>query len=211
MSSILDNSQTLRDRARQFVVFELQLRQVREVAEFRRDRARIGPESSFQLRSRSVRFVTVLDEHTRECLAIVVARKIRSHEVLEVLADLFVRHGPLEYLRSDNGPEFTAKLVRRWLGRVGVETLFIEPGSPWENGYNESFNGKLRDELLNGEIFYSLAQAAVLVEQWRREYNTVRPHSACGGFPPAPEAIKPSPWFLRMPVLHGSPQVLELT
>ena len=140
-----------------------------------------------------------------------VARKIRSHDVLEVLADLFVRHGPLEYLRSDNGPEFTAKLVRWWLGRVGVETLFIEPGSPWENGYNESFNGKLRDELLNGEIFYSLAEAAVLVEQWRREYNTVRPHSACGGFPPAPEAIKPSPWFLRMPVLHGPPQVLELT
>ena len=143
--------------------------------------------------------------------AIVVARKIRSHDVLEVLADLFVRHGPPEYLRSDNGPEFTAKLVRRWLGRVGVETLFIEPGSPWENGYNESFNGKLRDELLNGEIFYSLAEAAVLVEQWRREYNTVRPHSACGGFPPAPEAIKPSPWFLRMPVLHGPPQVLGLT
>ena len=101
----------------------------------------------------------MLDEHTRECLAIVVARKIRAHDVLEVLADLFVRHGPPEYLRSDNGPEFSAKLVRRWLGRVGVETLFIEPGSPWENGYNESFNGKLRDELLNGEIFYSLAEA----------------------------------------------------
>ena len=160
---------------------------------------------------RALKLLTVLDEHTRECLAIVVARKIRSHDVLEVLADLFVRHGPAEYLRSDNGPEFTAKLVRRRLGRVGVETLFIEPGSPWENGYNESFNGKLRDELLNGEIFYSLAQAAVLVEQWRREYNTVRPHSACGGFPPAPEAIKPSPWFLRMPVLHGPPQLLGLT
>ncbi len=160
---------------------------------------------------RALKLLTVLDEHTRECLAIVVARKIRSHDVLEVLADLFVRHGPAEYLRSDNGPEFTAKLVRRWLGRVGVETLFIEPGSPWENGYNESFNGKLRDELLNGEIFCSLAQAAVLVEQWRREYNTVRPHSACGGFPPAPEAIKPSPWFLRMPVLHGPPQLLGLT
>ena len=160
---------------------------------------------------RALKPLTVLAEHTRECLAIVVARKIRSHDVLEVLADLFVRHGPPEYLRSDNGPEFTAKPVRRWLGRVGVETLFIEPGSPWENGYNESFNGKLRDELLNGEIFYSLAEAAVLVEQWRREYNTVRPHSACGGFPPAPEAIKPSPWFLRMPVLHGPPQVLGLT
>ena len=160
---------------------------------------------------RALKLLTVLDEHTRECLAIVVARKIRSHDVLEVLADLFVRHGPAEYLRSDNGPEFTAKLVRRRLGRVGVETLFIEPGSPWENGYNESFNGKLRDELLNGEIFYSLAQAAVLVEQWRREYNTVRPHSSCRGFPPAPEAIKPSPWFLRMPVLHGPPQLLGLT
>ncbi len=135
----------------------------------------------------------------------------RALKLLTVLDDLFVRHGPPEYLRSDNGAEFSAKLVRRWLGRVGVETLFIEPGSPWENGYNESFNGKLRDELLNGEIFYSLAEAAVLVEQWRREYNTVRPHSACGGFPPAPEAIKPSPWFLRMPVLHGPPQVLGLT
>ena len=135
----------------------------------------------------------------------------RALTLLTVLDDLFVRHGPPEYLRSDNGPEFTAKLVRRWLGRVGIETLFIEPGSPWENGYNESFNGKLRDELLNGEIFCSLAEAAVLVEQWRREYNTVRPHSACGGFPPAPEAIKPSPWFLRMPVLHGPPQVLGLT
>ena len=111
-----------------------------------------------------------------------MARKIRSHDVLEVLADLFVRHGPLEYLRSDNGPEFTAKLVRWWLGRVGVETLFIEPGSPWENGYNESFNGKLRDELLNGEIFCSLAEAAVLVEQWRREYvNAGRKSDTPGG------------------------------
>ena len=101
--------------------------------------------------------------------------------------------------------------MRRWLGRVGVETLFIEPGSPWENGYNESFNGKLRDELLNGAIFYTLAEAVILGEQWRRLYNTVRPHSACGGFPPAPGAIKPSPWFLWMPVLHGPPQVLGLT
>ena len=134
-----------------------------------------------------LKLLTVLDEHTRECLAVVVARKIRSHDVLDVLADLFVRHGPPEYLRSDNGPEFTAKLVRRWLGRVGVETLFIEPGSPWENGYNESFNGKLRDELLNGEIFYSLAQAAVLVEQWRREYNTVRPQHRL-------RRLSPGPW-----------------
>ena len=103
--------------------------------------------------------------------------------------------------------------IRQGVYMRPIESRFgrCAPGSPWENGYNESFNGKLRDELLNGEIFYSLAEAAVLVEQWRREYNTVRPHSACGGFPPAPEAIKPSPWFLRMPVLHGPPQVLGLT
>ena len=92
-----------------------------------------------------------------------------------------------------------------------MQTLFIEPGSPWENGYNESFNGKLRDEFLNGEIFYTLREASVLVEQWRRLYNTVRPHSACGGQPPAPEAIKPSPWFLRMPELHGPPMAAGLT
>ena len=152
---------------------------------------------------RALKLLTVLDEHTRECLATVVARKIRSHDVLEVLADLFVRHGPPEYLRSDNGPEFTAKLVRRWLGRVGVETLFIEPGSPWENGYNESFNGKLRDELLNGEIFYSLQEAKVLIEQWRREYNTVRPHSSLGYLPPASEVIRPDPKLLNLPWLLG--------
>ena len=152
-------------------------RQIREADQPGASRTRDG---------RALKLLTVLDEHTRECLAIVVARKIRAHDVLEVLADLFVRHGPPEYLRSDNGPEFTAKLVRRWLGRVGVEMLFIEPGSPWENGYNESFNGKLRDELLNGEIFYSLAQAAVLVEQWRREYNTVRPQQRLRRLSPGP-------------------------
>ena len=101
--------------------------------------------------------------------------------------------------------------MRWWLGRVGVETLFIEPGSPWENGYNESFNGKLRDEFLNGEIFYTLPEATVLVEQWRRLYNTVRPHRAHGGLPPAPETIKPSPWFLRMPQLQGPPMARGLT
>ena len=92
---------------------------------------------------------------------------------------------------SDNGPEFTAKAVRDWLARIGVKTLFIEPGSPWENGYNESFNGKLRDELLNGEVFYTLKEAQVLIEKWRQEYNTLRPHSALQYKPPAPEAIKP--------------------
>ena len=152
---------------------------------------------------RPLKMLTVLDEYSRECLAIVVARKIRSHDVLEVLADLFVRHGPPEYLRSDNGPEFTAKLVRRWLGSVGVETLFIEPGSPWENGYNESFNGTLGEEVLKQEIFYSLEEAKVLIEQWRREYNTVRPHSSLRYRPPVPEALRPDPFFLNLPKLNG--------
>ena len=160
---------------------------------------------------RALKLLTVLDEYTRQCLAIKVGRKTRAHDVLEVLTDLFARHGPPEHLRSDNGPEFTAKLVRRWLARLRVQTLYIAPGSPWENGYNESFNGKLRDEFLNGEIFYTLPEATVLVEQWRRLYNTVRPHRAHGGLPPAPETIKPSPWFLRMPQLQGPPMARGLT
>ena len=160
---------------------------------------------------RALKLLTVLDEYTRQCLAIKVGRKTRVHDVLEVLTDLFARHGPPEHLRSDNGPEFTAKLVRRWLARLRVQTLYIAPGSPWENGYNESFNGKLRDEFLNGEIFYTLPEATVLVEQWRRLYNTVRPHRAHGGLPPAPETIKPSPWFLRMPQLQGPPMARGLT
>ena len=199
---------------------------------------------------RALKLLTVLDEHTRECLAIVVACKIRAHDVLEVLADLFVRHGPPEYLRSDNGPEvhrearaaavgargrrdalyragqpvgerIGRRIVERLMRPDGIEgaaevvevtllgtevglrrpSSFALEGSVHAfvtaillrltrlDGYNESFNGKLRDELLNGEIFYSLAQAAVLVEQWRREYNTIRPHSACGGFG-APESLR---------------------
>ena len=118
--------------------------------------------------------LTVIDEFSRECLAIVVARRLTADDVLQVLADLFVEHGPPDHIRSDNGPEFAAKAVRTWLGQVGVKTLFIEPGSPWENGYNESFNGKLRDELLDREIFCTLHEAKVLIERWRRHYNTVR-------------------------------------
>jgi len=161
---------------------------------------------------RPVKMLTVLDEYTRECLAIVVERTLKSDDVLHTLAELFARHGAPEHLRSDNGPEFTAKLVRRWLRRVGVRTLFIAPGSPWENGYNESFNGKLKDELIHGEIFYSLREVQVLVEQWRREYNTVRPHSSLGYRPPAPQAIRPAPKWLRRPVLQGpspGPQLAE--
>lgn len=142
---------------------------------------------------RAFRLLTVIDEYTRECLAIDVARRLTSEDVLERLSDLFICHTVPDYIRSDNGPEFVALTVRRWLARVGVKTLFIEPGSPWENGYIESFNGKFRDELLNGEIFDTLLEAKVLIERWRREYNTVRPHSALGYRPPAPEVVKP--WF----------------
>jgi putative transposase len=141
---------------------------------------------------RPLKLLTLVDEYTRECLAIDVARRLRSDDVLERLAWLFATRGVPEHLRSDNGPEFTAKAVRDWLKRVGVQTLFIEPGSPWENGYVESFNGKLRDELLIGEIFYTLREAKVLVERWRRHYNTVRPHSSLGYRPPAPETIAPA-------------------
>ncbi len=138
---------------------------------------------------RIFRMLTVIDEYSRECLAILVARRLRSDDVLHLLVDLFAARGVPGHIRSDNGPEFTAMAVRSWLGRIGVKTLFIAPGSPWENGYNESFNGKLRDELLNGEIFYDLREAKVLIERWRRHYNTIRPHSALGYRAPAPETI----------------------
>jgi putative transposase len=140
---------------------------------------------------RAFRMLTVVDEFTRQCLAIVTARKLNSDDVLHCLTELFTIHGPPEHIRSDNGSEFTATAVRCWLGRIGVQTLYIEPGSPWENGYNESFNSKLRDELLNGEIFTTLREAQVLIERWRRHYNTVRPHSSLGYRPPAPETILP--------------------
>jgi putative transposase len=140
---------------------------------------------------RAFRMLTVIDEYTRRCLAIVVARKLNADDVLHCLTDLFTRHGPPEHLRSDNGPEFAARAVRGWLGQLGVKTLFIEPGSPWENGYNESFNSKLRDELLNGEIFTTLYEAKVLIERWRRHYNAIRPHSSLGYRPPAPETVLP--------------------
>jgi putative transposase len=140
---------------------------------------------------RKVRLMTLIDEFTRECLAIRVARRINSLGVLETMADVMLVRGVPEHIRSDNGPEMTAKIVRQWLANVGAKTLYIEPGSPWENGYCESFNGKLRDELLNGEIFYSLREAQVLIGQWRHHYNTVRPHSSLGYRPPAPQTFAP--------------------
>jgi len=140
---------------------------------------------------RSFRILAILDEYTRECLAILVKRRISSQDVIDQLFHLFVFRGIPQHIRSDNGPEFTAKEIRNWLNQIGVKTLFIEPGSPWENGYIESFNGKLRDELLNREILTTLIEAKILIEQWRREYNQVRPHSSLGYRPPTPEAKIP--------------------
>jgi len=137
---------------------------------------------------RPLRLLTILDEFSRECLAIVVGRHLTSEDVQERLQELFITRGRPVHLRSDNGPEFVAEKVRCWLQRLAVSPLYIEPGSPWENGYNESFNGNLRDELLNGELFDTLLEAQVLVERWRREYNEVRPHSALDYRPPAPAA-----------------------
>ncbi|AXT34708.1 IS3 family transposase [Phaeobacter sp. LSS9] len=138
---------------------------------------------------RAFRTLNILDEHSRECLAIRVKRKLNSTEVIDALTDLFILRGVPAYIRSDNGPEFIAEAVRGWIKAVGAKTAFIEPGSPWENGYCESFNGRMRDELLNGEVFYSLREAQIIIESWRKHYNTKRPHSALGYRPPAPETI----------------------
>ena len=139
---------------------------------------------------RKFRLLCLVDEFTRECLTIRVARRLGSLDVIETLADLCLERGAPDHIRSDQGPEFIAQTVREWIVAVGAKTAFIERASPWENSYVESFNGKLRDELLNGEIFYSLAEARVMIEQWRRHYNTERPHSALGYRPPAPAVVQ---------------------
>ena len=138
---------------------------------------------------RKLRMLTVIDEFTRECLAIKVARRLNSQAVANVLFKLFLQKGIPMHIRSDNGPEFTSKFIRDWLKKIEVETLFITPGSPWENGYNESFNGTLRDEVLDREEFYTLHEAQVLIERWRNEYNTIRPHSSLGYRPPVPRTV----------------------
>jgi putative transposase len=140
---------------------------------------------------KAICMLTVIDEHARECLAIETGRKLNSQNVMDVLSQLFIERGTPQYIRSDNGLEFIAKRLRWWLKRNQIGTLFIEPGSPWENGYIESFNGKPRDELLKKGGFDTLFEAQVLIERWRHEYNTVRPHSSLGCRPPAPETIQP--------------------
>lgn len=139
---------------------------------------------------RAFRTLNIIDEFTRECLAIRVGRSLKTEDVQACLTELFCSRGVPVHLRSDNGSEFANQKIRTWLNELGAKTLFIEPGSPWENGYIESFNGKLRDELLNREIFYSLKEAKIIIEQWRKEYNTIRPHSSLHYRPPAPEAVQ---------------------
>jgi transposase InsO family protein len=140
---------------------------------------------------RVFRTLNLIDEYTKECLMIRVKRKLNSIDVIDVLTDLFILRGPPAFIRSDNGPEFVAEAVRDWIAAVGSQTAYIVPGSPWENGYCESFNARFRDELLNGEIFYTLKEAQIVFEEWRKHYNTVRPHSALGYRPPAPETVIP--------------------
>ena len=148
---------------------------------------------------RAFRTLNIIDEFTKEALAIRVKRRLNSTDVVDALTDLFILRGPPRFIRSDNGKEFVAEKVCAWIGAVGAKTAFIEPGSPWENGYCESFNSRFRDELLNGEVFYSIREAQILIERWRCHYNTVRPHSSLGYRPPAPEA------FIQMdykPIMH---------
>jgi transposase InsO family protein len=136
--------------------------------------------------------LNVVDEFTHECLAIRVSRKLKAVDVIDVLSGLFILRGVPGHVRSDNGPEFVAKAMQQWITAVGAKTAYIAPGSPWENGYIESFNARLRDELLDGEIFYTLREAQIVIESWRRHYNAVRPHASLDYRPPAPEVFVPA-------------------
>ena len=154
---------------------------------------------------RKYRMLNVIDEFTHECLAIRVSRKLKATDVIDVLSDLFILRGVPEHIRSDNGAEFTAKAVQDWMTAVGAKTAYIAPGSPWENGFIESFNARLRDELLDGEIFYSLKEATIVIECWRRHYNTLRPHGSLGYKPPAPEVFVPAMSMRTAPQAQPAP------
>jgi transposase InsO family protein len=165
---------------------------------------------------RRVKLLTVIDEYTRECLAIDVAKHFKGDDVVEVLRYLFAVRGEPTYIRSDNGPEFTCRAVKTWLGNAGVKTLFIAPGSLWENGYIESFNGKLRDELLNGELFLHIDELRYVVDRWRMDYNHYRPHSSLDYMSPAafaataqnPSGPQPDPLPPGYPNVTGCPNDL---
>jgi transposase InsO family protein len=156
------------------------------------------------LRGGKIRILNVIDEYTRECIAVLIKRSIKASDVEGVLAKLFVERGRPEYIRSDNGSEFTANALMKWLKALKVATLFIEPGSPWQNGFCESFNGKMRNECLNINVCGTVLEADYVIRDWVKYYNTIRPHSSLGGVPPAPEAVLPM-FFRRFdvcPELH---------
>jgi putative transposase len=157
--------------------------------------------------TRTLKFLNLVDEFTRECLAIKVERRLPAKAVIEVLEQVFTERGVPEYLRSDNGPEFIAKAIQRWLTQRQVQTHYIEPGSPWQNAYGESFNGKFRDECLNMEVFYSLAETATIIQSWRHGYNHERPHSSLAYQTPAEFAAT---WRLLSGTLEQSPQRAEI-
>jgi transposase InsO family protein len=152
--------------------------------------------------------LTLVDEFTRECLAIKVGRRLPANAVIEVLERVFTERGMPEYLRSDNGPEFIAKAIQGWLKQRQVKTHYIEPGSPWQNAYGESFNGKFRDECLNMEVCYGLAEAQTIIESWRHGYNHERPHSHLGYRTPAEFAAT---WRLLSGTMEQSPQREEMS
>jgi transposase InsO family protein len=161
---------------------------------------------------RRFRMLNLIDEFSRECLAIRVARKLKAIDVIDLLAELFLRYGVPAFIRSDNGPEFVARAVQEWIAAGGARTAYIAPGSPWENGYIESLNARLRDELLDGEILYTLREAQIVIESWRRHYNTIRPHESLGYKPPAPEVFLPAISAWPAPVhLQAPPALLAPT
>jgi len=157
------------------------------------------------MRGGSTAWLNLIDEFTHECLAIRINRRLNSTDVIDVLSDLFILRGVPAHIRSDNGPEFVAKAVQKWIHAVGAKTAYITPGSPWENGFIESFNARMRDELLNGEIFYTLKEARIMIESWRRHYNGIRPHSSLGYKAPAPEVFIPSFDARPSPLVGAAP------
>jgi putative transposase len=157
---------------------------------------------------RVLKFLTVIDEYTRECLALVVARRLPAKAVVQILERVFAEQGRPEYVRSDNGPEFTARAIQRRLASQGVETRYIEPGSPWQNGFAESFNGKFRDECLNMEVFYTVVDAQIIVSAWQHEYNTQRPHSSLNYQTPAEFRLA---WEQKQLSQSASPQAAPVS
>ena len=152
---------------------------------------------------RKIRWLNIIDEHERACLFSKPRRSWRGNDVIEALAEVMIFRGTPEYLRSDNGSEFVAKKLREWLQNIGVITTYIQPGSPWENGYCESFNGRMRDEFLNGELFGNMYEAQVLTKRWVDYYNKIRPHSSLGWRPPAPQSGLLSVKTCAENILHG--------